>query len=129
MNFVTDTHALVWWFTDSPKLGKKAVKVFTDCELGENIIVIPSIVLAEALSIFDKKRVAFDFRKLFKQVRDSENFVIMALDYPVLETMLELKNLPELHDKIIVATAKHLELPLITKDTTLQKLSTIRTIW
>ena len=38
-------------------------------------------------------------------------------------------NLSELHDKIIVATAKYLELPLITKDTTIQKLSTIRTIW
>jgi PIN domain nuclease of toxin-antitoxin system len=78
---------------------------------------------------FDKKRISFDFRKLFKQIRDSENFVTMALDYPVLEAMLELKNLPELHDKIIVATAKHLELPLITKDETLQKLPIIRTIW
>jgi PIN domain nuclease of toxin-antitoxin system len=129
MNFVSDTHALVWWFTGSPKLGEKASKTFTSCERGESVIVIPSIVLAEALSIFDKKRVSFNFRSLFRQVRESENFVIMALDYPVLETMLDLQHLPELHDKIIVATAKHLELPLITKDATLRKLSNIKTIW
>ena len=129
MNFVSDTHALVWWFTNSPKLGDKAAKTFTACERGECVIVIPSIVIAEALSIFDKKRVSFDFRGLFRQVRDSENFVIMALDYPILEAMLDLKDLPELHDKIIVATAKHLELPLITKDATLRKLSNIKTIW
>lgn len=129
MNFVADTHALIWWFTDSPKLGKKAFKVFTDCEHGKSVIVIPSIVLAEALSIFDKKRVSFDFRKLFEKVRDSDNFVIMALDNPVLESMLDLKELPELHDKIIVATAQHLGLPLITKDSTLHRLSAVKTIW
>ena len=129
MNFVADTHALVWWFTNSPKLGKKAAKAFSDCEQGSIVIVIPSIVLAEALSIFDKKRISFDFKKLFRQVQDSENFVIMALDYPILEAMLDLKDLPELHDKIIVATAKHLQLPLITKDSILQKLSVVKTVW
>ena len=129
MNFVADTHALVWWFTNSPKIGKKAAKAFADSEKGNLVIVIPSIVLAEALSIFDKKRISFDFKKLFKQVRDSDNFVIMALDYPILEAMLDLQDLPELPDKIIVATANYLDLPLITKDATLQKLSIIKTIW
>lgn len=129
MNFVSDTHALVWWFTNSPKLGEKASKAFTQCDRGECVIVIPSIVLAEALSIFDKKRVSFDFKKLFRQVSDSDNFVIMALDYPILDAMLDLKDLPELHDKIIVATAKLLGLPLITKDASLRKLSNIKTIW
>ncbi len=57
------------------------------------------------------------------------NFVIMALDYPILDVMLDLQDLPELHDKIIVATAKYLSLPLITKDATLQKLSIIKAIW
>ena len=43
--------------------------------------------------------------------------------------MLEIKNLPELHDKIIVATAQYLDVPLITKDKTLRRLSYIETIW
>ena len=30
------------------------------CEHGETVIFIPSIVLAKALSIFDKKRVSFE---------------------------------------------------------------------
>ena len=64
MNFVADTHALVWWFTDSPKIGSRAAKAFEKCENGEAIIFIPSIVIAEALSIFEKKSVSFDFEKL-----------------------------------------------------------------
>jgi PIN domain nuclease of toxin-antitoxin system len=129
MNFITDTHALLWWFTNSPKLSQKIIDIFADCERGENIIFIPSIVIAEALSIFDKKRVFFNFRSLFKKLYESENFILIALDYPILQKMIDLNDIPELHDKIIVATAKHLNLPLITKDQTLQKLSYIKAVW
>ena len=65
MNFVADTHALIWWFTDSPKLSQKASQIFEQCERGESIIFVPSIVVAELLSIFDKKRIAFNFKNLF----------------------------------------------------------------
>jgi PIN domain nuclease of toxin-antitoxin system len=129
MNFVADTHALLWWFTDSPKISLKASDIFKKCEEGENIIFIPSIVIAEALSIFDKRRITFDFKNLFKKINDSENFVLIALDYPILETMVALKEIPELHDKIIASTAKYLKVPIITKDKVLQNLPKIETIW
>ncbi len=129
MNFVTDTHALLWWFTDSPKISSKASEIFQDCERGENVIFIPSIVIAESLSIFDKKRISFNFKNLFKKIHTSENFVLIALDYPILQAMVALKQVPELYDKIIVSTAKYLKLPIITKDKTLQKLPSIKTIW
>lgn len=129
MNIITDTHALIWWFTDNPKISPRASLIFDQCERGDNIIFVPSIVIAEALSIFDKKRVTFDFRKLFKKINDSDNFVIIALDSAVLSKMIDLKEIPELHDKIIVSTAKYLNLPIITKDETLRSLTHIKTIW
>ena len=84
MNFITDTHALLWWFTNSPKLSSKVSDIFVRCENAESIIFIPSIVIAEALSIFDKKRVLFNFRNLFRKIYEGENFVLIALDYPIL---------------------------------------------
>lgn len=129
MNFVTDTHALLWWFTNNPKISTAVSEIFEKCENGENIIFVPSIVIAEALSIFDKKRVSFDFKNLFKKINASDNFRLIALDYPVLKKMVSLKDIPELHDKIIVATAKYLNLPIITKDETLQNFATVETIW
>lgn len=129
MNYIADTHALLWWFTESPKLGLQAAQIFQECEEGESIVFVPSIVIAEALSIFDKKRIAFDFRKLFTRITKSENYVIVSLDLSILEKMIDLKDIPELHDKIIVSTAKHLDLPLITKDSVLQNLPHIKTVW
>jgi len=86
-------------------------------------------VIAEALTIFEKKRVPFDFQKLLKQINESDNFVLIPLDYSILQKMLDLGDIPELHDKIIAATAKYLNVPLITKDITLQRLSYLKTTW
>jgi PIN domain nuclease of toxin-antitoxin system len=129
VNFVTDTHALLWWFTESPRLGARAYEIFEKCETGENVIFIPTIVIAEALSIFDKKRVLFDFKRLFKKIVDSDNYILIPLDVPILKRLIDLKDIPELHDKIIVSTAKYLNSLLITKDRTLQKIPHLSTVW
>ena len=96
---------------------------------GESIIFIPSIVIAEGLSIFEKKRVSFDFRKLFRTINESENFLLIPLDYPILQKMLDLRDILELHDKIIVSTARYLNSPIVTKDKALQNLPHVKTIW
>ena len=129
MNFVADTHALLSWFVNSAKISPKASEIFEKCEQGENVIFVPSIVIAEAISIFDKKKKTFNFKELLKKMNESDNFVIIPLDYPILKKMVNLKDIPELHDKIIVATAKYLNLPVITKDETLHDLDSIKTIW
>jgi PIN domain nuclease of toxin-antitoxin system len=129
MNYVADTHALLWWFTSSTRLGFRAFEIFQECERGETVIFIPTIVIAEALSIFDKKRIAFDFKRLFRKINRSENYVIIPLDLSILQKMIVLKDIPELHDKIIVSTAKYLNVSLITKDTFLQNLTHIKTVW
>jgi len=129
MNYLSDTHALLWWFTDSSKISLRASEIFEKCETGENIIFIPAIVLAEALTIFEKKRVSFNFKTLFRKIDASENFMLIALDYPILQEMMTLKKIPEIHDKIIASTAKHLKVPIITKDKTLQSFRLIKTIW
>ena len=89
----------------------------------------PSIVIAEVLSIFEKKRVSFDFKKLFRKIYESENFVLIPLDYSILQKMVDLKDIPELHDKIIVSTARYLNSPIVTKDRTLQNVPYIKTVW
>jgi predicted nucleic acid-binding protein len=114
---------------DSPRIRARVSMLFEQCEEGKHVIFIPSIVIAEALSIFDKKRVSFDFKKLFRKINSSENIVIIPLDYPILEKTVSLREIPELHDKIIIATAKYLNLPLLTRDQILQKLPAVKTIW
>src|SRR4030066_2439066 len=99
MNYVADTPALLWHFTNSPKLSHRASEIFAAGERGESVIFIPSIVIAEALSIFDKKKLSFDFKKLLKKIHESENFILIALDYPILLKMVDLQDIRALHAK------------------------------
>ena len=44
-NAVTDTHALIWYLEDNPKLSDAANEVFEQCDRGEIVIYIPTICL------------------------------------------------------------------------------------
>ena len=50
MDYVTDTHSLVWYFTDDARLSIKALKAFEQTT-EEGIMIVPSIVLAEIMFI------------------------------------------------------------------------------
>jgi PIN domain nuclease of toxin-antitoxin system len=54
---------------------------------------------------------------------------LIPLDYAILQKMVDLKEIPELHDKIIVSTARYLNSPIVTKDRVLQNLPYIKTLW
>jgi len=45
--YVADTHALLWYLTNSSLLGKDASTAFDEADSGNALIYIPVIVLAE----------------------------------------------------------------------------------
>ena len=48
---VTDTHALIWYLEDSPRLSLAADLVFKQCDCGEITIYMPTISLVEITHI------------------------------------------------------------------------------
>lgn len=103
--FITDTHALAWYFTKSEKLGEGALKVFRDSILGEAFLIIPTIVLAELIDITDKRRININYEELLNSIEESANFNIYPLDIHLLRVLKDIPEIYELHDRIIVATA------------------------
>ena len=103
--YLADAHALGWYFTGDPRLGRKAARIFERSEKGEFPIVIPSIVLAELFHIGRKQRIDLDFAELLREIEERSNFIVAALDLPTLRKVPEVASLSELHDQIIVATA------------------------
>lgn len=127
--FIADTHSLAWYFTRSVKLGQKALQAFRDSLLGKGIIVVPTIVLAEIMDISEKKRIKVDYEELLERIESSSNFEIYPLDIEVLRTARSITAVPELHDRIIVATAKLLDARLLTNDENVQKSGVVEVIW
>ena len=46
MDYVTDTHSILWYFIQDPRLSKRALEVF-EGTVREGFIIIPAVVLAE----------------------------------------------------------------------------------
>ncbi|HZX34298.1 MAG TPA: PIN domain-containing protein [archaeon] len=129
MLFVTDTHALIWFLTMPEKLGLLAKKAFEEAEEGKATIIIPTIVLAELLYLLEKKKANKDFGKIVEKVEKSSNYTVASLDMEVLKRVEIIKNIPELHDRIITATALIFNAKIITKDSQIAKSKNVGVVW
>jgi PIN domain nuclease of toxin-antitoxin system len=128
-NYIADTHALLWYLTDDSRLSKDANLIFEETEKGEHLIIVPTIVLIESLDVIEKKRVSYDFDLVLESIEDNENYIIWDLDLEVVNQMIKIKNVHELHDRIIVAVAKLCDAGLITKDGEITDSKEIATKW
>lgn len=129
MQYVTDTHPFLWYLSDDRRLGKHAKIVFDAAEHGEAAILIPTISLAESQYIAEKKKFSPPFLKVIQKIDDAKNFIPMPLDMAVIKEISLLRKLPDIHDRIIVASALLLGVPLITKDKNIKKSGYINVIW
>lgn len=128
-NYVADTHALLWYLTDDDRLSKDANLIFEETERGEHLIFVPTIVLVESLDVIEKKRVAYDFDLVLQSIQDNENYIIWDLDLEVVTQVVKIRNVPELHDRIIVAIARLCDAGLITKDGMIINAKEVKTKW
>jgi len=77
VRYVLDTHALVWHLTNDPRLGSRARDILDD---EDSQLVVPTIVLAEAKYIADRKRVPVSFDEILGSVIGDSRCVVFPLD-------------------------------------------------
>lgn len=128
MYAVTDTHTLVWYLADDSRLSSKVHAVLHSAEKGEATIIVPAVVFLECLDIFEKERVHFDFQGLILKVSQSRNFVIAELNWSLILEVERTKGFKDLHDRVIVATAKLFDAPLLSRDKLIHRLYA-KTVW
>jgi predicted nucleic acid-binding protein len=116
VNYVLDTHVLIWYFIGSKRLKRRAKEAIDDCISKGGKLLVPTIVLSEALDIAEKRKVEFDFHEMYRLIRDNPAFEVVGFTTSIFDETLEIKDIKEIHDRIIVATAKFYSSDIITKD-------------
>jgi predicted nucleic acid-binding protein len=129
MIYVTDTHPFVWYLTEDDRLGKNAKEIFERAEEGIDVIAVPTIVLAECLYLLEKDGMTVKFKDIIEKVEIGWNYTVLPFDMTIMKSIISMKGLKELHDKIITASAKILNAKLITKDAEIKKCGYVETIW
>jgi PIN domain nuclease of toxin-antitoxin system len=114
--YVTDSHSLIWYLLDSPKLSFNASEVFKTVEQGRAKLLIPAIVIAEIIFIVQSGKVQADLDSLLLDIQESDNFQISPLGLDELICLKEQIEIPEMHDRLIVCEALLKKGKIITKD-------------
>ena len=74
----------------------------------------------EVLYLFEKNRIPVDLLQI-EELMKSDNYYFEPLGREILKVATEITDIPELHDRLIAATARHLDIPLITNDPVIRK--------
>lgn len=128
MNYVTDTHSLVWYFTDDKNISNDALSAFENAAKTGSIIV-PAIALAEIIYIYQKGRITLTFDETINLMEESACFEIAPLQLEILRITDKIGVDLEMHDRLIVATSIFFDTPLITRDLKIAKSNLVNVIW
>lgn len=132
LDAVTDTHGLIWYLEDSPRLGSGAREVFSACDRGEIVVYVPTICLVEIIYLQEKGRIPSDLKAQLDAALQAgtTGLILAALTSEVVDavTGVPRSDVPDMPDRIIAATALHLGLPVISRDRMIQ-LSALETVW
>ncbi len=129
---VTDTHALIWYLEDSEQLSPAVKNLFDQCNDGAAEIFVPTICLVELVYLAEKERIPQKLQKeaLLDICEGATNFIPVDLTPSIVLSLEQIprSDIPDMPDRVIAATALHLNLPLITRDKKIS-LSQIESIW
>ena len=129
MEFLVDTVAIVRHLRRHPALGREASRILSDADLGQHRIYLFAITLMEVLYLSEAKRIDVGLPELVKHIEESTNYVIVPVDGAIVLAATSIDDVPELHDRIIVATAKHLDVPVLTSDHVISHSKHVETVW
>jgi len=124
--YVADAHAWVHYLLGT--LPENLKGIFKRTENFEEIIFLPTIALTEIIWLAEKDRISVNIKEMIAKLEEPSNFIIVPLDFNLTKKMMEIK-FGELHDRIIISTAKMLDAVLITKDEKITKSGLVKTIW
>ena len=111
MEVAVDSHALLWYLSKNSKLTAKA----RDSLDKSAKIIVSTIVLLELLYILQKFGQERKFKNLLNSL-GSEKYLVYPIDLALVRDCAKFSKRLEMHDRLIVATAKIFNVPLITKD-------------
>ncbi len=133
MAVVADTHALVWYLVEPERLSQVALDALEGSIAAGEPVYISAISLIEICYLIEKRRIATDLLQRILAVLNDPNpsLVVVPIDLAISIAIREIDRdtVPDMPDRIIAATALHLNLPLVTRDRKIRAEGAIVTIW
>jgi PIN domain nuclease of toxin-antitoxin system len=128
---VCDTHALLFHAARDRRLGRLAAAAFARCEAREALMYVPAAVIWEIALLARRGRI--DLGRPLASFCDDlfSNPAFQSFDLGVEQVLLATEYPPNADpfDGLIVAAARLLDLPLITRDRDIVASAVVPTVW
>ena len=129
MAYLADTVAIVRHLRQHPALGQRAAGILREADAGIEHVYISAITLMEVLYLAEAGRIDVPLAELVRIVTLSRNYEIVPVDADIVLSAIPVDDVPELHDRILVATAVHLGVPILTGDRVIAASRHVQTVW
>ncbi len=129
---IADTHTAIWYLFSDDRLGK-AASAFIDSAINDgDQIGLSAISLAEMVYLIEKNRIpGTALEDILAATGDPKNVLHpVSLDQRIAVAMREItrQDIPDLPDRIIAATARFYNVPVLSRDRRIRA-ANIETIW
>ncbi len=133
MAIVADTHAIIWYLVEPERLSQIALNALEGSIAAGEPVYISAISLIEICYLIEKRRIASDLlQRILAVLNESDpSLIVVPIDLAISIAVQNIDRdiVPDMPDRIIAATALHLNLPLVTRDRKIQASQSIITIW
>lgn len=126
--YVCDTMALVLWL-ESRKLPQAIRFIFSEVIHEKARLFVPAMVLAEIGYLSEKGRIGLSLNDITMWVDRLRTVEVAPVSSSVTSKTFLISDIPELHDRIIAATAVEYDAPLLTNDPKIKASKFVKTIW
>jgi PIN domain nuclease of toxin-antitoxin system len=128
---VADTHALLFHASDSRMLGRRAAAHFEASERQQALVYVPAAVIWEVSMLARASRINLrrPSRAFFDDLFSNPSYHPFDLTPEQVYLADELRFTRDPFDALIVAAARTLALPLLTRDADIRASGAVRVIW
>jgi predicted nucleic acid-binding protein len=128
MQYLLDTVVLVRHFVGRGKIGVRASRILDGIEKSHDQLMISVISLMEVMYLSERNRIEISLRETLDHIESSSKYTVVDLNADVLR-VAETISFYELHDRLILATGKWLQIPVISSDREFGQIEGIEVVW
>lgn len=128
MMYLLDTVAIIRYFSNSGKIGKRAKKVFESFDTSDCEFAISTISFMEIMYLSERKRININLEETLNQISINSGYKIIDLNIEIIKTASKI-DFYELHDRMILASAIWMGIPIISSDSLFDNIKEVEVIW